>query len=94
MQKARSTMKNAIITGATGMNGGLVLTECLNDPQVGKVTVINRRSLGIDNPKLTEVIHDDFTDYTGLEEYFNNQDIAYFCIGVYTGTVPPDERDR
>jgi len=84
-------MKNAIIAGATGMIGGLVLQECLNNPDIDKVTIIVRRSTGIANKKLLEVIHDDFTDYASIVEHFNNQDIAYYCLGVYTGAVPRDE---
>jgi len=81
-------MKNVIITGATGMVGGIVLLECLNSDEIGRVTVISRKPTGITNPKLEEIIHNDFLDYAGLENYFKEQDIAYFCIGVYTGQVP------
>ena len=84
-------MKNVIITGATGMIGGLILEACLNSPDIGKVTIIVRRSTGISNDKLTEVIHQDFNDFTSVESYFKNQDIAYYCLGVYTGAV---DRDR
>jgi nucleoside-diphosphate-sugar epimerase len=84
-------MKNVIIAGATGMVGGLVLQECLHNPDIHKVTIIVRRSTGIANTKLMEVIHNDFTDYASIEEHFKNQDIAYYCIGVYTGTVSRDE---
>jgi nucleoside-diphosphate-sugar epimerase len=84
-------MKNVIIAGAAGMVGGLVLQNCLNNPSINKVTIIVRRATGIMNEKLTEVIHNDFTNYNSIEEYFRNQDIAFFCIGVYTGAVPRDE---
>ena len=84
-------MKNVIIAGATGMVGGLVLQHCLHSPDIHKVTIIVRRSTGIVNEKLMEVIHNDFTDYVSIEEHFKNQDIAYYCLGVYTGAVPRDE---
>ncbi|MBN1352122.1 NAD-dependent epimerase/dehydratase family protein [candidate division KSB1 bacterium] len=84
-------MKNAIITGATGMVGSLVLKECLSNSEISRVTIISRRSTGIKNEKLVEVIHSDFTNFTDIEGYFKNQDIAYYCIGVYTGAVPRDE---
>ena len=84
-------MKNVIITGASGMIGGLILQECINSPEIGKITSLVRRSCGIEHEKLREVIIDDFTDYVGHEEHFKNQDIAYYCIGVYTGAVPRDE---
>jgi glutamate-1-semialdehyde aminotransferase len=56
----------------------------------GKVTIIVRRSTGISNDKLTEVIHHDFNDYASIASFFENQDVAYYCIGVYNGAVNRD----
>ncbi len=84
-------MKKVIITGATGMVGGLVLRECLNSDEVESVVAIMRRPLEQSHHKLTVVLHDDFSDFTGLENYFKNQDIAYYCLGVYLGEVSRDE---
>jgi len=84
-------MKNVIIAGATGMIGGLVLDHCLKSPEIGKVTIIVRKPKGISDSKLTEVVHSDFNNYSAVEEHFNNQDIAYYCIGVYTDAVPRNE---
>ena len=50
----------AIVTGATGMVGEGVLLECLKNPEVEQVLVINRRPGGISHPKLKEIIHGDF----------------------------------
>ncbi len=83
-------MKNIIITGATGMVGGIVLKKALSDPEISKITSISRKATGIKNDKLIEVLHQDFSDFDGLEKHFVNQDIAYFCLGVYTGQVPDD----
>jgi uncharacterized protein YbjT (DUF2867 family) len=83
--------KRVIITGATGMIGGLALRFCLDSDEVSEVTSIVRRSVEITNAKLSEVIHNDYTDYSEIEAAFDNQDIALFCIGVYTGAVPDDE---
>ena len=83
-------MKNAIIAGATGMIGGLVLQHCLKSPEIEKVTIIVRRPTGISNSKLTEVVHSDNNDYTAIEDHFKDKEISYYCIGVYTGAVPRD----
>lgn len=80
-------MKNVIITGATGMVGNIILHHCLDSEQIHQVTSISRRSTGIDHPKLKEIIHTDFLDYSEIESAFEKQDVAYFCIGVYTGAV-------
>ena len=80
-------MKNVIITGATGMIGNIILTACLDSPLIERVTMINRRTAGISHDKLTEIIHTDFTDFKAVESCFKDQDIAYYCLGVYTGAV-------
>lgn len=84
-------MKKVLLTGATGMVGGIVLQTCLASAEIAQVTSLVRRSSGIAHPKLKEVIHDDFSNYTGLEAHFEEIDAAYFCIGVYTGQVPNDQ---
>jgi len=84
-------MKRIIITGATGMIGGIVLRECLNSNEVKSVTSLVRKSSGFSHPKLTEIVHQDFVDLSSVSQYFRNQDVAYYCLGVYTGQVPDDE---
>ncbi len=81
-------MKNVILTGATGMIGSIVLQHCLDSNEIAKVTSIVRRQSGLQHPKLIEIIHSDFLDFSKIKNHFKNQDIAYFCLGVYTGAVP------
>jgi len=69
-----------IITGASGMVGRGVLLECLESAHIDAVTIINRRSLELDHPKLTELILKDFNDCESLELY--GYDACYFCMGV------------
>lgn len=83
-------MKNAIIIGASGMIGSIILQKCLDDAQINSITAIGRKNSGIEHPKLKEVVIHDFKDYTEHESLFENQDIAYFCLGVYTGAVERD----
>lgn len=83
-------MNNIIITGATGMIGGLALNYCLERDDVAKVTSIVRRKSGIAHPKLVEIVHDNFLDFSKIEKHFTKQDLCLFCIGVYTGAVPRD----
>lgn len=84
-------MKNIIITGSTGMVGGLVLQNYIDSEQIKHVVTINRKKSGTNHSKIAEVVHSDFLDYTSIEGYFKSVDIAYYCIGVYTGQVPRDE---
>jgi len=84
-------MKKILITGASGMVGSIVLRECLKSLQVEQVTSIVRRPSGINHPKLKEIIHQNFGDFSSIEQHFSNQDIAHFCVGVYSGTVSNDK---
>jgi hypothetical protein len=93
-KKSNFFMKNVIITGASGMIGSLVLEECLSSSLVQKVTSVTRKPSGLNHPKLIEVIHTDFTDYSAISHFLTDQDVCFFCIGVYTGQVPRDEFNR
>ncbi len=84
-------MKRLVIVGGTGMVGGYALRYALEQPAVGRVTVIGRRTLDISHPKLTEVLHRDFGDCSALAEVLSGQDAAVFCLGAYTGSVSDAE---
>lgn len=50
---------NILITATTGMVGKGVLFEALIDERISHIKLINRKSIGIVNPKIKEIIHDD-----------------------------------
>jgi uncharacterized protein YbjT (DUF2867 family) len=81
-------MKNILLAGANGMIGGLILKACLERDDVRRVTSIVRKKSGMAHPKLNEIIHEDFYDFAETAEQFADQDICFFCVGVYTGQVP------
>lgn len=64
------------------MVGEGVLHECLDHPEVEVVLVINRRPGGVSHEKLTEVIHEDFTDLTPIENQLVGYNTCFFCSGV------------
>ena len=80
-----------VLVGASGMVGGYALRYALDNPAIGVVTVIGRKKLGIFQPKLKEVLHQDFIDCSALAQSLAGQDAAIFCLGVYTGAVPDPE---
>ena len=80
-----------VVVGASGMVGGYALRYALDNPAVGVVTVIGRKRLGFNHPKLKEVLHQDFADCSALAEPLTGQDPAVFCLGVYSGAVPDAE---
>ena len=71
-----------LITGSTGMVGKAVCLECLEDPLISEIVLINRSSCGIENPKIREIIHQDFFDLSSVQSEFSNMDACFFCMGV------------
>ena len=71
-----------LLTGATGMVGEGVLHECLQHEQVEKILVINRRSCGVQHPKLEEIIHEDSFDITPIADKLAGYTTCFFCLGV------------
>jgi len=78
----KSSRIKLIITGATGMVGEGVLHICLQDPRIESVLIINRKSLGLTNPKLKEIIHSDFFNLSPIEKELAGYDACFFCLGV------------
>jgi N-acetyl-gamma-glutamylphosphate reductase len=50
--------KSALIAGASGLVGGELLSLLLNGQRYERVFSISRRPLGIDHPKLIEIVCD------------------------------------
>lgn len=70
-----------IMFGSTGMVGQGVLRECLKDPEVSEVVAVVRAATGQQHAKLRELVHRDFTDFTGaLDEL--DADVCFWCLGV------------
>src|SRR4051812_18224333 len=85
---------NLLITGATGMVGGEAVRQALLDPAIDRVTALVRRPLNIQHPKLRVVLHQDFLDYTGLEDLFRQQDACLWCIGISQAQVTKADYQR
>lgn len=71
-----------IVTGATGMVGEAVLLECLNNPAVTEVLMVNRRPAPIQHSKLNELLVPDFTKLQEYREAVKGYDACFFCAGV------------
>ena len=72
----------AIITGTTGMVGEGVLHECLNHPDVESILVVNRRTCNASHPKLKEILHNNFHDFTSIEDRLTGYNACFFCLGT------------
>jgi uncharacterized protein YbjT (DUF2867 family) len=71
-----------ILFGATGMVGQGVLRECLVDPGVERVLAVGRSATGVQDAKLHEIVHGDFTDFSAIESELSGYDACFFCLGV------------
>jgi len=75
-------MIKAVVTGATGMVGEGVLHECLKHSDVESVLVITRKPTGMQHPKMRELIHSDFSDFSSIESQLEGYNAAYLCMGI------------
>jgi uncharacterized protein YbjT (DUF2867 family) len=73
---------NVILFGATGMVGQGVLRECLLDPQVHQILSIVRTPSSQQHPKLRELLHTNFFDYSAIEPQLTGFDACFFCLGI------------
>jgi len=71
-----------IITGSTGMVGKGVLLEALKDERITDVLVVNRQAIGMNHPKLKEIIHKDFLNLSSIKDQLSGYDACYFCLGI------------
>ena len=77
-----------ILFGATGMVGQGVLRECLLDPDIQQVLSIVRTPSGQHDPKLRELVHADFFDYSAIEPGLTGFDACFFSLGVSSAGMP------
>lgn len=85
-------MKTAIILGATGLTGGLLLDRLLKDDSYSTIKLFSRSSVGRPNPKVEEHLIDLFE----LEKYQKQftGDAVFCCIGTTKAKTPDEETYR
>jgi len=83
-----------IIFGATGMVGQGVLRECLRDPDVERVLVVGRTSIGSQNEKVREIVHRDFLDFSNIADQLTGYDACFFCLGVSSVGIKEQDYTR
>jgi uncharacterized protein YbjT (DUF2867 family) len=85
---------NVLIFGATGMVGQGALRECLLAPDVARVQTIGRSAVDARHPKLTQIAHQDMWDYASLGDALSGFDACFFCLGVSSAGMKPEEYER
>ena len=64
------------------MVGEGVLFECLQNPAVSEVLIINRRHYEMQHPKLKELIVPDFFQLGQFSDSLHSYDACFFCAGI------------
>lgn len=72
--------KTAIILGASGLTGRILLNQLLEDSVYERVKIFTRKTLGLQHPKLVEYV----VDLLQLHKYVNDftADEVFCCIGT------------
>lgn len=85
---------NIVIFGATGLIGGGVLQEALDNSEVASVLAVGRRPLDIEHPKLRQLAHQDFLDFTTAADALSGLDACFWCLGTSSMGVAEDAYTR
>lgn len=80
--------KTAIILGATGLTGGLLLSKLLDDVRYDQIKIFSRKSIGFKHPKIKEYLGD-ILNFDLFKKYFFADEV-YCCIGT-TAKKTPDK---
>jgi uncharacterized protein YbjT (DUF2867 family) len=83
-----------LLFGASGMVGQGVLRECLLDPDVESVVSIGRGVSGQQHPKLRELLHNNFLDFSTIEDQLSGFDACFFCLGVSSAGMNEEQYQR
>jgi uncharacterized protein YbjT (DUF2867 family) len=94
MEQRAETKVHVAIWGATGATGSELVRQCTADSRIGSVVVFTRRPSSVEDPSITEVMVEDFTDLSGLREHLRGIDSAFWCLGVSQSSVPDEKRYR
>lgn len=84
--------KTAILIGATGLTGGLLLEELIGDPRYDKIRVITRTSTKQHDSKIEESIVD-LLEYESWKDLVIGDDL-FCCIGTTRKKTPDLEEYR
>ena len=83
-------MKTAIVFGSSGLVGGHLLNQLINDNKYSKIKLFIRKDPEISDPKV-EVINTNFNNLQNHKEDIKGDD-CFFCIGT-TKQNSPDKNE-
>lgn len=81
--------KTAIIIGATGLTGSLVLEQLLENQAYGTIKLFSRKESGVQHPKVQEFMGD-LLQFENFANDFTGDEV-YCCIGTTKKKTPDRE---
>ncbi len=82
--------QTAVVLGATGLIGSLLVEQLLHDDAFSKVRVLVRRPITMAHTKL-EVVTTDFSNYEMYKKNLGTGDCIFSCIGTTNSNVKGDK---
>lgn len=82
------------ITGASGLAGGETLDMLLAEDRIAEVISIGRRRISVEHPKLQQIVHTDFLDFSSLRDQLTGLDAMFWKLGISQMDVPEEEDYR
>ena len=82
-------LKSAIILGATGLTGGILLEKLIADDSFERIVLFSRSSAGKKYPKIEEHLIDLFELQKHADAF--KADVVFCCIGTTKAKTPDNE---
>ena len=71
-----------IVTGATGTTGSEVIRQAILDKEIHRIVALARKPLDLKDDKLSVIPHQDYLDYSSLNNLFAGSNAIIWCLGV------------
>lgn len=84
--------KTAILLGATGLTGSLLLNRLIADPDYDKIKIFSRTAVGINSDKIEEHLIDLMKLENQLDSF--KGDVVFCCIGTTKAKTPDKDLYR
>ena len=72
----------ALVLGPTGVVGGAIVREGIEDPRIATILAVSRRPLKQSAPTLQTIIHHDFTDFEPLRPQLATVHFVLCALGM------------
>jgi uncharacterized protein YbjT (DUF2867 family) len=75
-------MTTLLVFGASGVVGGAVVDQALQDPRISAIRAVTRRRLTRSEPPLQSLLHEDFRNFDALADALRGVDACVYALGM------------